>query len=71
VIKKYYNVEFVVRDYEITHSSVNSVFDLYGYVEGHEKETILVEYNYKKKEVTSTTGPEWFIQSRNPRKTGN
>ncbi|BFH59713.1 hypothetical protein [Paenibacillus azoreducens] len=70
-IKKYYNAEFVVRDYEITDRSVHSVLDLYGYVEGHEDETIVVEYNYKKKEITSATGPKWFIQSRNPKKTGN
>jgi len=68
-IKKYYNAEFFVTDYEITDASVRSVVDLYGYVQGHEEEPIIVEYNYKSQEIIGVTGPEWFIQSRNPRKT--
>ncbi|MDR0269476.1 hypothetical protein [Paenibacillus sp.] len=65
-IKKYYNADFIVKDYEITDRSVHSVLDLYGYVEGHEDETIVVVYNYKKKEITNAIGPAWFIDSGKP-----
>jgi len=65
-IKKYYNSDFVLRNYDIIHSSISSTMYLYGYIKGHEDEMISVSYNYEKKEVVDIIGPKWFINSRTP-----
>jgi len=65
-IKKYYNSDFVLTDYDIIHSSVSSTMYLNGYVTGHEDSKVFVIYNYEKKEVRGAGGPKWFINSRNP-----
>ncbi|PAD29315.1 hypothetical protein CHH60_21675 [Paenibacillus sp. 7523-1] len=67
-IKQYYNAEFVVTSYDIDDPSIHSRLYLYGYVTGHEDERITVSYNYDRQEVLSVEGPDWFIDSRNPKK---
>ncbi|WP_234404877.1 hypothetical protein [Paenibacillus bouchesdurhonensis] len=66
-IKKYYKSEYILKDYDIIHPSISSTIFMYGYIEGHEDETITVVYNYRKKEVDYAKGPSWFIESRNPK----
>ncbi|MFU1797401.1 hypothetical protein ACM1RC_26280 [Paenibacillus azoreducens] len=65
-IKKHYNAEFILKDYEIIDPSVQSTVYLYGYVKGHEKDEITVVYSYHTHEVRTVIGPDWFIDSRKP-----
>jgi hypothetical protein len=67
-IKQYYNADFVLKDYEIINSAIHSTLYLRGYIKGHEDEPISVGYNYEKKEIKGVTGPDWFIESRNPKR---
>ncbi|MNJ32595.1 hypothetical protein D3C77_272650 [compost metagenome] len=64
-IKKYYNSEYIVTDYDIIHPAITSTIFLTGYIKGHEDVPIYITYDYKKKEVRSASGPDWFIDSRN------
>ncbi|WP_055105815.1 hypothetical protein [Paenibacillus ihumii] len=64
-IKKYYNSEFIVTDYDIIHPSINSTIFLTGYITGHEDVPIYITYDYKRKEVRNVVGPSWFIEGRN------
>lgn len=64
-IKKYYNSEYIVTDYDIIHPSINSTIFLKGYIKGHEDVMISVTYDYEKKEVRNVGGPSWFIDNRN------
>ncbi|MET3207277.1 UNVERIFIED_CONTAM: hypothetical protein ABIC26_000211 [Paenibacillus sp. PvR008] len=67
-IKKYYRTEFIYRDHDFIGSYVNSTVYLRGYIKGHEGQTISIAYDYEKKEVLYVTGPDWFIDSRYPKK---
>ncbi|MEK5506825.1 hypothetical protein MKX46_13790 [Paenibacillus sp. FSL P4-0113] len=67
-IRKYYNAEYIYQNNEFIGSYVNSTVYLRGYIKGHESQTISINYDYKKKEVVYVTGPDWFIDSRNPKK---
>jgi len=62
-IKKYYDSDFVITDYDIIHPSVSSTIYLNGYIEGHEDAAVFVAYNYKNKEVYDVGGPKWFLNS--------
>ncbi|WP_055105817.1 hypothetical protein [Paenibacillus ihumii] len=66
-IKKYYNSEYILKDYDIIHPSISSTIFMYGYIEGHEGETITVAYNYREKEVDYAKEPSWFIETRKPK----
>jgi len=65
-IKKYYNSDFVLRDYDIIHPSIDSTMYLNGYIRGHEDSKVFVIYDYKNKKVEGAGGPKWFINSRTP-----
>jgi len=65
-IKKYYDSDFVITDYDIIHPSVSSTIYLYGYISGHEDVRISVSYDYYNKKVEGAGGPKWFLNSRNP-----
>ncbi|QYK69856.1 MULTISPECIES: hypothetical protein [Paenibacillus] len=67
-IKKYYNAEFIYKNYDFIGGYVNSTVYLRGYIKGHEGQTISINYDYKKKEVLYVTGPDWFIDSRYPKR---
>ncbi|URJ60105.1 hypothetical protein [Paenibacillus polymyxa] len=67
-IRKYYNAEFIYKNNEFIGSYVNSTVYLHGYIKGNEGQVISIAYDYKKKEVLDVSGPDWFIDSRNPRK---
>ncbi|MEC0106368.1 hypothetical protein P4H27_05390 [Paenibacillus taichungensis] len=67
-IKKYYNADFIVTSHDIDDPSIHSRLYLYGHITGHEDERITVSYNYVTQEVLSVEGPDWFIDSRNPKK---
>ncbi|KEO78781.1 hypothetical protein MKN04_09720 [Paenibacillus polymyxa] len=67
-IRKYYNAEFIYQNNDFIGSYVNSTVYLRGYIKGHEGQIISINYDYTKKEVLYVTGPEWFIDSRNPNK---
>ncbi|WP_043891384.1 hypothetical protein [Paenibacillus sp. Aloe-11] len=66
-IRKYYNAEFIYKNNEFIGSYVNSTVYLRGYIKGHEDQVISIAYDYKKKEVLDVSGPDWFIDSRNPK----
>jgi len=66
-IKQYYNADFVLKDYDVNPGYINSRMYLYGYIKGHEDDSISIEYSYKTNEVIDVIGPSWFIQSRNPK----
>ncbi|MGW8958420.1 hypothetical protein [Paenibacillus sp. NPDC055715] len=67
-IKKYYNAEFIYKNYDFIGGYVNSTVYLRGYIKEHEGQIISINYDYEKKEVLYVTGPDWFIDSRNPKK---
>ncbi|KAF6634675.1 hypothetical protein [Paenibacillus sp. F4] len=67
-IKKYYNADFIYQNNEFIGSYVNSTVYLRGYIKGNEGQVISIAYDYKKKEVLDVSGPDWFIDSRNPKK---
>ncbi|MCC3379313.1 hypothetical protein JO375_07270 [Paenibacillus sp. UY79] len=67
-IMKYYNAEFIYKNYDFIGGYVNSTVYLRGYIKGHEGQLISINYDYKKKKVLYVTGPDWFIDSRNPKK---
>jgi len=62
-IKKYFDSEFVITDYEIIHPSIDSRMYLNGFIRGHEDTSILVIYDYEEKEVEGVGGPKWFLNS--------
>lgn len=62
-IKKHFDSEFILRDYDLIHPSINTTIFLDGYIKGHEDITISVTYDYEKKEVRDVWGPKWFIES--------
>ncbi|KAE8562120.1 hypothetical protein [Paenibacillus polymyxa] len=65
-IKQYYSADFILKDYEFNGPYVNSTVFLYGYIKGHEGQTVSITYDYKKKKIIDVSGPGWFIDSRNP-----
>ncbi|MFC7558816.1 hypothetical protein ACFQ5D_21780 [Paenibacillus farraposensis] len=67
-IKKYYRADFIFKSYDFIGSYVNSTVYLDGYIKGHEDQVISIAYDYKKKKVLNVSGPDWFIDSRNPKK---
>lgn len=67
-IKQYYSADFILKDYVINGPYVHSTVFLYGYIKGHEGQTVSITYDYKKKEIIDVSGPGWFIDSRNPKK---
>ncbi|WP_342427412.1 hypothetical protein [Paenibacillus sp. FSL L8-0158] len=67
-IKKYYRADFIFKSYDYIGSYVNNTVHLIGYIKGHEGQSISIAYDFKKKEVSSVTGPDWFIDSRYPKK---
>ncbi|MNJ32596.1 hypothetical protein D3C77_272660 [compost metagenome] len=62
-IKKYYNSEYIVTDYDIIHPSINSTIFLTGYIKGHEDVPIYITYDYEQKVVRNVVGPSWFIDN--------
>jgi hypothetical protein len=67
-IKKYYNADFIVTSHDIDAPYIHPRLYLYGYIKGHEDEHITIYYDYYTHEVSSVGGPDWFIDSRNPKK---
>ncbi|BFH59715.1 hypothetical protein [Paenibacillus azoreducens] len=65
-IKKHYNADFVVKDYQFIDPYIDSTVYLHGYIKGYEDIDISVAYNYKRKEINDVSGPDWFIDSRKP-----
>ncbi|WP_028591027.1 hypothetical protein [Paenibacillus massiliensis] len=68
-IKQHYDADFVMNSYEIEDSANRSRVFLYGYVKGHEEESITISYSFMQHEIVNVTGPEWFIDSRLPEDT--
>jgi hypothetical protein len=67
-IKKYYRADFIFKSYDYIGSYVNNTVHLIGYIKGHEDQSISIAYDFGKKEVLDVLGPDWFIDSRNPKK---
>ncbi|ODB52104.1 hypothetical protein A7311_24615 [Paenibacillus polymyxa] len=67
-IKEYYRADFIFKSYDYIGSYVNNTIYLIGYIKGHEGHSISIAYDFEKKEVLSVTGPDWFIDSRYPKK---
>ncbi len=65
-IKKHYDVNFILRDYDINHPAISARIFLHGYIKGQESVSINIIYNYKAKEVINVGGPAWFIDSEKP-----
>ncbi|MGG4211862.1 hypothetical protein [Paenibacillus sp. FSL L8-0638] len=66
-IRKHYNAEFIYKNYDFIGGYVNSTVYLRGYIKGHEGQIISLNYDYKKKKVLYVTGPDWFIDSQDPK----
>jgi len=62
-IKKHFDSDFVITEYDLIHPSINTTMFLDGYIIGHEDIRISVTYDYEKKEVRDVWGPKWFIES--------
>jgi hypothetical protein len=50
-IKKYYNADFVLNDYEIIDPAITTTIFLHGYIKGHKDEPISISYDYTKKKL--------------------
>ncbi|QYK69857.1 MULTISPECIES: hypothetical protein [Paenibacillus] len=67
-IETHYNTDFVLKNYTIEENSVFARVHLYGYIKGNDTDLIRISYDLDSKEIVNVTGPDWFIDSRNPKK---
>jgi len=58
-IKQYYNADFILKDYEIISPYIKGLKAMK--ISQSQLNTII------KKEISGVTGPDWFIDSRNPK----